>query len=63
MAHECGSCSCSCAGAQGAQASQGCADRLDDARRQEEIGAAPYLIFAGVIVVLASLLVKWLLLS
>lgn len=39
--------------------STGCTGRLNDQSRLEEINAAPYLVWAAVMVVIASLAVKW----
>ena len=45
--HKCDSCS-------------GCTARHTDEHVSEEVSAAPYLLFAAVVVVLASIAVKWL---
>lgn len=54
MAHECGSCACT-----GSESTQGCTERLTEARIEEEVNSAPYLIIAGIIIFAASLILKW----
>ena len=41
-------------------ASSGCTDRMTQERTVEEVDSAPYLIFAGIAIVLFSLAFKWL---
>ena len=48
--HDCGSCS----------VSGGCASRRTEEKDSEEIGAGIYLVLCGMIIVLASLVVRWL---
>ncbi|MFH1113077.1 MAG: hypothetical protein V1792_04080 [Pseudomonadota bacterium] len=48
--HNCGACS---------QAG-GCTSRKTEEKNVEEISAAPYLIFCAVIIVVASVVVRWL---
>jgi hypothetical protein len=48
--HECSAC---------AQAG-GCASRRSEEKNLEEVSAAPYLVFCTVVIVLVSLLVRWL---
>lgn len=38
----------------------GCAARRTEEKNVEEISAAPYLVFCAIVIVLASLVVKWL---
>jgi len=40
--------------------SSGCTERLDEKRIDEEIGAAPILIWCAVAIVVFSLLARWL---
>lgn len=37
----------------------GCTGRHTEEKADEEIQAAPYLLFAAIVVVLVSILVKW----
>ncbi len=39
----------------------GCTSRRTQASTDEEINAGPYLVFAAVVIILASLAIKWLL--
>lgn len=39
--------------------SSGCTARHTDEKAVEEVKAAPYLIFAGTMIVLASMLYRW----
>ena len=48
--HDCGSCNA------------GCTNRYTDERKDEEVGSAPYLILAGVVIVGVSLILRWLVL-
>jgi hypothetical protein len=43
-----------------ASCSTGCSARHTDEKTEEEISAAPYLIFAGLLIVALSVVVKWL---
>lgn len=49
MEHKCESCSA------------GCTSRQTDQKTMEEVSAAPYLLAAGVIIVIVSILYRWLL--
>jgi hypothetical protein len=40
--------------------SGGCTDRLSEARTEEEVNSAPYLILCAVAIVLATLGARWL---
>lgn len=40
-------------------ASPGCTDRMTEERTVEEVNSAPYLILAGVAIVVFSLIFKW----
>lgn len=46
--HECSSCS------------TGCTSRRQEENTREEVGAAPYLVMAGVIILMVSLAYRWL---
>ena len=50
LEHNCGACS----------QSTGCTARKTEEKNAEEISAAPYLAFSAAIIILASILVKWL---
>jgi hypothetical protein len=50
LEHNCGACS----------QTTGCAARKTDEKNAEEINAAPYLIFCAVVIVIASVVVRWL---
>lgn len=39
--------------------SSGCTDRMTEERTVEEVDSAPYLIFAGITIVVVSLVFKW----
>ena len=40
--------------------SEGCTARHTEEKISEEIAAGPYLVLSGIIIVLASILVRWL---
>jgi hypothetical protein len=44
----------------GCESCSGCTGRHTDKQVAEEVSAAPYLLFAAVVVVLASVAAKWL---
>ncbi len=50
MGMDCGSCT----------GTKGCTERLDDARVDEEVNSAPYLLLAAFVIVVASLAARWL---
>ena len=39
--------------------SAGCTGRHDAEEREEEIKAGPYLIFCGILIVILSIIMKW----
>jgi hypothetical protein len=49
--HECSSCS------------TGCTSRRHEEGTREEVSAAPYLLFAGIIILVASVVYRWLTVS
>ncbi len=52
MGNECGSCSVTC--------TDGCTEHMTEARREEEINSAPYLLFSALMILVASVAFRWL---